>query len=533
MLQCAGIPDLTDSVRITGNTLLHEGSLADIYAGELCGTKVAVKCLRAKTQRSNLEKCRKKDAANTEWRAMSLCGFPHVVQFIGIVRRPLHHPPRVQALGVSARSGGKDAASARAACMPVTAIVMERCVISLEDIYRSPKALRLDELMQIFRHIISAICFLHDQGIIHCDVNPRHIMMTAMPPGQHCNCTGEKHDCLILWKAKLIDFESSQRLPPGEDEAEMSTKERHDVYTAPEVQVRIVPGRERWAYYGKSVDIYSVGATMIAMFTRQEPEQHPEWNRRFKEELKSLGSDHAMRDVLMQCVQYESKGRPVPAALLKQLSPDNISAGYDSEEDEEGIYDLPGGEQDIAGIPWARAGESTGLQPQPQLAAATSGGMTGLMSQLPLPWNSAQQPKQGQGLDVQVDKEDAKRAPPSMHALSNESLGEGHRQEAGRSKDRNPLKSHEFTSELLPLMYDFHQERLGVKCQEAKLIDADQIKTLVRILENKGDKAHAHQLWCFLIPKRRAGFEALCDDIVDMNISTESNRRSTEIKDKL
>eukprot|EP00117_Sycon_ciliatum_P021393 scpid77342/ scgid18768/ Serine/threonine-protein kinase ULK1; Autophagy-related protein 1 homolog; Unc-51-like kinase 1 len=455
-MQCVGIPDLTDKVRINGNKLLHEGSFANIYAGELHGTKVAVKCLRAKTQRSNLEKCGKKDAANTEWRTMSLCPFPHVVHLMGIVRKPLRDPPRVQlqALGVSARSGGKDAASARAACMRVTAIVMERCVISLEEIYRFPKALRHDELMQICRHIISAICFLHDQGIIHCDVNPRHIMMTAKPPGQHCNCTGEKHDCLNLWKAKLIDFGSSQRLPPGEDEAEMSTKERHDVYTAPEVLVRIVPGRERWAYYGKSVDIFSVGATMIAMFTRQEPVQHPEWNRRFNEELESL-SDHPMRDVLMRCVQYESKGRPLPAALLKQLSPDDISAGYDSEEDEEGIYDLPDGEQDIPGIPWARAGESTGLQPQPQLATATSGGMTGLMSRLPLPWNCAQQPKQGQELDVQVDKEDAKRAPPSMHALSNESLGEGHRQEAGRSKDRNPLESLEFTSELLPLMYDF------------------------------------------------------------------------------
>eukprot|EP00117_Sycon_ciliatum_P044817 scpid75004/ scgid32277/ len=101
-----------------------------------------------------------------------------------------------------------------------------------------------------------------------------------------------------------------------------------------------------------------------------------------------------------------------------------------------------------------------------------------------------------------------------------------------RPKDKNPLKSRKFTSKFLPLMYDFDQDSLRNKCQDAELIDADQIIRLARKLK-ESDEAHAHELWHILIPKGRHGFEALCDIIVDIDISPESNRQWTEIKDEL
>eukprot|EP00117_Sycon_ciliatum_P012461 scpid59014/ scgid3482/ Probable serine/threonine-protein kinase fhkC; Forkhead-associated protein kinase C; Protein kinase 1 len=333
LLQCDGIPDLTDSVRIT-ERILGEGSFSDVHEGFLDGSAVAVKRFNARACRQIEKKCSEGKASMTEWSRMSMLSFPFIVQFLGLIRGSK------SSTSTSSLEGGGHAAtrgdtsrfsSARSLSDPrirhepeatathIPDIVMEKLASSLEKRFKATPALRWDEHVQIARQISSALRFLHRNKISHRDMRPANVMLSAELPGAGCSCAGNGHPCLNGWVAKLTDFGCCRLMPEGAVSAEMTANERCSIYTAPEVMKRTASCSDgARAMYGTQADIYGFGASMLAMCTGRDPAQQPNWKDRFLEELENL-DPHPLKPIISNCVQYEQEERCTAWQLTDRL----------------------------------------------------------------------------------------------------------------------------------------------------------------------------------------------------------------------
>ena len=78
--------------------------------------------------------------------------------------------------------------------------------------------------------------------------------------------------------------------------------------------------------------------------------------------------------------------------------------------------------------------------------------------------------------------------------------------------------------------------KLRLGCRAAKLLNLSDLETLSRILNKlkyEGKEAHADKLVSFLVAGGHEKFEVLCDVIVGMKISEDSNKLWAEAKDEL
>ncbi|XP_076764631.1 proto-oncogene serine/threonine-protein kinase mos [Xylocopa sonorina] len=120
-------------------------------------------------------------------------------------------------------------------------ITMELCGTSLQD-HLDEKVLSKSERIRILKDVTSALQFCHDAGIVHADVKPKNILMSA--DGQ----------------PKLADFGNSVLI---EESNEIYEFHGTPGYTAPE----IIKGNKPTP----AADIYSLGIVAWQMLSRKLP----------------------------------------------------------------------------------------------------------------------------------------------------------------------------------------------------------------------------------------------------------------------
>ena len=108
--------------------------------------------------------------------------------------------------------------------------------------------LKKDNLKQIIRQLLVALDFIHSQGVIHADIKPENILLSA-PASQRRSL----HQVDI----RLVDFGSSCYITDT-----LTTYIQSKAYRAPEV---IVGGR-----YDTKIDIWSLGCVIAELITGQE-----------------------------------------------------------------------------------------------------------------------------------------------------------------------------------------------------------------------------------------------------------------------
>jgi serine/threonine-protein kinase len=116
---------------------------------------------------------------------------------------------------------------------------------SLERRLKAAGSLNPDEAARLVAEIARAVDYLHQHGIVHCDLKPSNILLDGEQP-------------------LITDFGLSRVLQaePGPETSGHNRLEGTIPYMAPE-QVRGVPG--------KSSDIYSLGAVLFELLTRRTP----------------------------------------------------------------------------------------------------------------------------------------------------------------------------------------------------------------------------------------------------------------------
>ena len=130
---------------------------------------------------------------------------------------------------------------------PITYLLMEYVKgVALLDYLNTVGGLEENYMRYIFHKIILALHKLHKSSIAHRDIKPENIMIDS--------------DCNL----KLVDLGFASILQGSKWDGLMRTKVGTPGYIAPE----IIEGK---AYQGASIDIFSVGVTMLIMRTMAYP----------------------------------------------------------------------------------------------------------------------------------------------------------------------------------------------------------------------------------------------------------------------
>lgn len=148
----------------------------------------------------------------------------------------LRHPNIVELLGVIER----DAEGS-------FCLVFEWCIGDLEGVIRRPDiALRAADVKAYMSMLISAVAFLHANGVIHRDLKPANVLVA--PDGS----------------LKLADFGTARALQTAIAGAEMTPDIVTRWYQAPEMLL----GARR---YGPAIDVWSLGCIFAELHLRRAP----------------------------------------------------------------------------------------------------------------------------------------------------------------------------------------------------------------------------------------------------------------------
>jgi serine/threonine protein kinase len=167
----------------------------------------------------------------------------------------------------------------------------------------------------IVNDILHGLAAIHQKGIVHCDLKPENVLIGLSPDGE------------TIISVKIIDFGLSRPI----HEIQHSTAGTHD-YMAPEVA--------RQTEKDFSLDIWSVGILMYAMFMTEIPSQihsrNPNKKKRKAEVIQNLcrlTTDdfkpfiHISRQLrfsriqefIISCLQVNRIDRPTLQALLAKI----------------------------------------------------------------------------------------------------------------------------------------------------------------------------------------------------------------------
>jgi len=160
------------------------------------------------------------------------------------------------------------------------------------------------EARSIFRQLADALCYLHEQFVMHRDVKPENVLiLDKLGPNDEP-------------QAMLIDFGLAKLLGPDNNSMGrtfVGTKQ----YLAPEVDKS---GSGESAGYGFAVDMYSLGVTLYVMLGARFPDFNESQGTGkhvvFRPRVWSGVSDEA-KDLIAQLMSYEPARRPDAAAALR------------------------------------------------------------------------------------------------------------------------------------------------------------------------------------------------------------------------
>ena len=172
----------------------------------------------------------------------------------------------------------------------------------LSTLIRRHGPLPAEQLIPLGLQLCSAIHYLGAEGVVHLDVKPANVIMSAPP--------------------RLIDLSVAMTL---DDAARMSTPIGTDTYMAPE---QCEP--ERLGPVGTPADVWGVGATLYRAatgeraFAKGDPDSRDpatRWPQLVDEPTPPSRMPGAVADAILACLQRDPDLRPAPAELAEWLEP--------------------------------------------------------------------------------------------------------------------------------------------------------------------------------------------------------------------
>ena len=247
--------------------LLGEGSWGYVKEGKLGGLQVAVKCIHEAIVHQHTIK-----RVYREICTMSRVRHPNLVLFIAAVLDDQGGP------------------------MIITELLDTTLRKAYEDNLLHPG---LDQCMDIFRDVASALCYLHElrEPIIHRDVSSANVLLEAMANDR--------------WKAKLSDFGSANWAKKA-----VTMGEGAIVYTAPEAYPVPPTLKIRPPPQTTKIDVYSYGILLCEITLRELP--NPDVLNKSK--VKMRAKNAFLHSLMLECIQHEPTERPTMANILKKLN---------------------------------------------------------------------------------------------------------------------------------------------------------------------------------------------------------------------
>lgn len=132
----------------------------------------------------------------------------------------------------------------------------------LLEAIRKRKVFPEKEARRLFTQILSAIAFLHSNGVVHRDIKPDNMLLSS-----------DSDEAVVV---KLADFGFAKRVGSGI----LHTPCGSPVYTAPEIA--------REDSYDKSVDVWSAGVLLYILLCGYPPFYHPDPGKLFEEIKKGV-----------------------------------------------------------------------------------------------------------------------------------------------------------------------------------------------------------------------------------------------------
>lgn len=233
---------------------------------------------------------------------------------------------------------------------------------SLDKVLAERKKLRPAEALETAQVLANALDELHSLGLLHLDVRPENILMN-----------GGKVPVLIdFGLAKHFDDK-------GEPDTSIGLGNGAAGY-APMEQASYQPGNG----IPRSIDVYSLGATLFKMVTGDEPPTASEiFNYGFpREDLERAGVATPIIDIIEKAMQPLWKDRYQTAshfekAIKVALQSDDldkvpVSETADSKKNEESKQEAEKGVDKIAPVPTEEIEEATSIESYPAPAPANT-----------------------------------------------------------------------------------------------------------------------------------------------------------------
>ena len=184
-------------------------------------------------------KCRNKSVAIKKYITRSEDAFTELRLEAKLLQQ-LHHPCLICLVGVCVH--------------PIMALVLEEAPLrSLEfPILKKKVPVHRLTIFRIAAEVAAALCFLHGQGIIFCDLKAANVLLWTLDPASLCHC-------------KVTDFGISTHMAPVGVRGLQGTKG----FIAPEVlHIGI---RKQRSVYDHKADIFSFGMFLYQIIARRHP----------------------------------------------------------------------------------------------------------------------------------------------------------------------------------------------------------------------------------------------------------------------
>lgn len=172
---------------------------------------------------------------------------------------------------------------------------------TLKEILEEGKIYEVEEAVEFIKKILSGLSRVHREDVVHCDISPDTIMVTA---------EGD---------IKLMDFGATRYVTTANSKSLSIILKRG---YAPEEQYRSKGKRGPWT------DVYAVGAVMYRMITGTVPQEAVE--RALADDLKEpsklgISIPKNTENALMNALNvYQEERTPSAEAFLRELNSDNV-----------------------------------------------------------------------------------------------------------------------------------------------------------------------------------------------------------------